>query len=1284
MKSKLSTLTLGAAAGGWLLLSSILFADTIILNNGNRLEGKILREDETYVHMAVGGQEMRLPRNQIREIDRGVAEAYFEDRVKRAVELSGAAVGRGDYGQATRPLEEISLEIRQTMRDLPDADEQAVFLRGLLDRLEEARRKTVPPDPANIEAEQLFTAAMADIDFVKYGDAFEKLRRAGTLAPQRGDIQLELATTAERVGRTAEAVRAYRTLIQLDAETYYPRIGAGYLDLLRSEGTKLINQRRADDALIYFEDLVLIEQVSDGKPIPVEEFLARRAAREAMSEEEVLMEVYRYADGNDLVDLAFAAVVKIEKSGSDNPEIKRLVAESRFLSELKRAIDGGDVAAAANVLANNPDLANSERLADRVKRLSGEEARALEAQRILNEGMAAFNARDYRTAMERARTLLVDYTDEEASAEAAKLLSDSEFEEEIREEVDAIQALLDDAKDDEAQVAVDALLEDSATERSVQLPLIRALAARIPMEKRADELWMLAKADLDSDRHEQALERLDELAGSYGETRSGKRAAEWLQKNRNRLLTETTRYRPKEVDYISAWTDLSLWRAAADPAMPRTALQVPPVEDTRRRDARDAFRKVVEVDNAARPEGRPFGLWFGIPAGVAALILGGMILRFAPRGKARFSASHGTEEIHDFPEGYCRGCGYELPEEAVSCTVCGLGLSLTEDEALREQDAKRRSDFDPWDQRVKGDDLNQFDKYYQQAKELSESSDAQAAIDACREALREDPRRVEGYTLLAELYERTNQKEQAAICYREILLIDPANAMVRQKLDASSKPTGLDPGPIPAFLAIACWWLVCFTAIGVDMEAVWLRVPLCILGAVLSFQFLKIRQRHRSVFVPAKQRTDIDVHRNLTKDCLKWREQNRQAKLLAEVIEEHTGVAVPRLSTWRLFVAAALSLLLLAGMALFVWQGGSWLMLLGWPAGAALIIYLIEVHPRLYVANVVLRHLMEEVLAPWADPHRPFHPKGMKPEPIGEFLITRPEELPIRWALKPIPYPTNRQGVLDSLMQVLNRHWAFHRYYGAAQIKRDSNMPVPAGTNFAWLILVLCLAAVAGSAWRLWFEQSSRIQTYEESMTIGYEHLLDGRVMDSVDYFSQAARLDPTRVAPHLYMGHAFAAAGMDIGARRSFHLASLRAHHLPQAHNDFANFLQRQGELRAALDQYRIALQQERDNADILNNCGSAHYKLQEYREAEEFLRRAIAADPEHTRAYTTLGLVLEEMGDREGATEAYETAVRVAPDLPYTQVARDRLAAGVGELDRTPLRLESPLAQGKVENRS
>jgi cytochrome c-type biogenesis protein CcmH/NrfG len=57
------------------------------------------------------------------------------------------------------------------------------------------------------------------------------------------------------------------------------------------------------------------------------------------------------------------------------------------------------------------------------------------------------------------------------------------------------------------------------------------------------------------------------------------------------------------------------------------------------------------------------------------------------------------------------------------------------------------------------------------------------------------------------------------------------------------------------------------------------------------------------------------------------------------------------------------------------------------------------------------------------------------------------------------------------------------------------------------------------------------------------------------------------------------------------------------------------------------------------------------------EQLRRAVRENPDHSLAWTNLGVTLEVTGAREEALAAYSEAIRLQPDLAEAKLRRTRL---------------------------
>jgi tetratricopeptide (TPR) repeat protein len=85
--------------------------------------------------------------------------------------------------------------------------------------------------------------------------------------------------------------------------------------------------------------------------------------------------------------------------------------------------------------------------------------------------------------------------------------------------------------------------------------------------------------------------------------------------------------------------------------------------------------------------------------------------------------------------------------------------------------------------------------------------------------------------------------------------------------------------------------------------------------------------------------------------------------------------------------------------------------------------------------------------------------------------------------------------------------------------------------------------------------------------------------------------------------------------------------------------------------------------DAGVLNDVGSACLFAKRPREASEYLRRSVDIRPNAPHSHFNLGLALEDLGDREGALEAYRNAVFYHSEFPE---ALGRLADILWELGK------------------
>jgi tetratricopeptide (TPR) repeat protein len=79
--------------------------------------------------------------------------------------------------------------------------------------------------------------------------------------------------------------------------------------------------------------------------------------------------------------------------------------------------------------------------------------------------------------------------------------------------------------------------------------------------------------------------------------------------------------------------------------------------------------------------------------------------------------------------------------------------------------------------------------------------------------------------------------------------------------------------------------------------------------------------------------------------------------------------------------------------------------------------------------------------------------------------------------------------------------------------------------------------------------------------------------------------------------------------------------------------------------------VQLDPDDAEILYNFGDSLHDCGRPKEAEKAFDRLVHLRPDYADAWNTLGIIKEDLGDLDGATECYQKAVDLDPHLERAQ---------------------------------
>lgn len=103
----------------------------------------------------------------------------------------------------------------------------------------------------------------------------------------------------------------------------------------------------------------------------------------------------------------------------------------------------------------------------------------------------------------------------------------------------------------------------------------------------------------------------------------------------------------------------------------------------------------------------------------------------------------------------------------------------------------------------------------------------------------------------------------------------------------------------------------------------------------------------------------------------------------------------------------------------------------------------------------------------------------------------------------------------------------------------------------------------------------------------------------------------------------------------------------LAQAHNHIGDIRLQQARYDDAVESYLQAASLSPGSTVALINLAKAYRDRDEPEEALTALRRVLDIEPENPEAMHVMGVLLEQMGDREGAAEQFKTAIRIAPEM-------------------------------------
>jgi len=120
---------------------------------------------------------------------------------------------------------------------------------------------------------------------------------------------------------------------------------------------------------------------------------------------------------------------------------------------------------------------------------------------------------------------------------------------------------------------------------------------------------------------------------------------------------------------------------------------------------------------------------------------------------------------------------------------------------------------------------------------------------------------------------------------------------------------------------------------------------------------------------------------------------------------------------------------------------------------------------------------------------------------------------------------------------------------------------------------------------------------------------------------------------------------------------------------------LMKKGETDSAAEKYQKAIELD-SSASPLIGMGTLNIMRSDFKEAEQFFKRAVAADPENDRAICGLGISLFNLGKREEGFERYLNALRINPENEVALTSLVKAGYALKKLEHVESALEKFLS--------
>lgn len=175
---------------------------------------------------------------------------------------------------------------------------------------------------------------------------------------------------------------------------------------------------------------------------------------------------------------------------------------------------------------------------------------------------------------------------------------------------------------------------------------------------------------------------------------------------------------------------------------------------------------------------------------------------------------------------------------------------------------------------------------------------------------------------------------------------------------------------------------------------------------------------------------------------------------------------------------------------------------------------------------------------------------------------------------------------------------------------------------------------------------------------LGVVYTEQRRLADAERALQKAVELEPAYPKALYNLGWVYDNQGRNAEAEQFYMQTLQQDPNYVEPRINLGIVLTKQQRYKEALDQLSYAQRLQPDHSVMLYALGDLYMKTDRYQDALNYFNRLVAREPRHRIVHTSLGLCYEKLGQIEQAKSHFQKAIEIAPQDPYTNLARERLA--------------------------